>query len=181
MEKIADKREELRKLFTAARSLEKALVDKETLKLSKSLQLLKEAIKAQGNTLASALDAFLKPVLHYIYLGYCFAYQRLIQRNCIPASIFIFVLELLDLDIIPVRFPNWYLIGFELHLLYYFNSIKHNHSIYDLIVFFVFGSHEYHIFYEMDQLDHIVHRNDLNNFLAGHNFQHDSIEHYNVL
>ncbi|RYP53072.1 hypothetical protein DL768_001849 [Monosporascus sp. mg162] len=129
MENVTDKTKELQELFPAAGSLERALVDKETLKLSKSLQVLKDAIKTQDKTLASALDAFLKPVLH---------------------------------------------------LLHYCNRIKHNHSIYDLIVLFVFGNLEHDIYYKMDQLVHIVHRNNLNNFLGGNNFQHDNIEYYSV-
>ncbi|RYP64180.1 hypothetical protein DL771_008871 [Monosporascus sp. 5C6A] len=53
--------------------LEKALVDKETLGLNKSLQVLKDVIETQDKTLASALDAFPKPVCrlsYYLLLGY---------------------------------------------------------------------------------------------------------------
>ncbi|KAJ5828876.1 uncharacterized protein N7525_007129 [Penicillium rubens] len=68
---IADYTKELQELFPAAQPLEEVLVDKETLELSESLLVLRDAIKEQDNALASALGAVLKPVVsfvRYIYL-----------------------------------------------------------------------------------------------------------------
>jgi hypothetical protein len=67
---IADYTKDLQELFPAAQPLE-VLVDKETLELSESLLVLRDAIKEQDNALAPALDAVLKPVVsfvRYIYL-----------------------------------------------------------------------------------------------------------------
>ncbi|KAJ5266113.1 hypothetical protein N7524_007131 [Penicillium chrysogenum] len=58
---IADYTKDLQELFPAAQPLE-VLVDKETLELSESLLVLRDAIKEQDNALAPALDAVLKPV-----------------------------------------------------------------------------------------------------------------------
>jgi Prion-inhibition and propagation len=70
IEKVGDNTKELLELFPAAQPLEKALVDKETLELSKSLQVLKDVINEQDKTLASALNAILKPVVSFVRYTY---------------------------------------------------------------------------------------------------------------
>ncbi|KAH8651652.1 prion-inhibition and propagation-domain-containing protein [Ilyonectria robusta] len=62
IECISEKTKELQELFPAARSTEKALIDKEVVELTWGLKLLKDAIQGQDRTLATALDAILKPV-----------------------------------------------------------------------------------------------------------------------
>lgn len=69
--KIGDHTKELQELFPAAKPLEKALVDKETLELSESIKVLKDAIKEQDKTLASALDALLKPLVSFLARNSC--------------------------------------------------------------------------------------------------------------
>jgi hypothetical protein len=63
IEKIGHHAEALSDLFPPEKDLEKALCDNETLALTESLKMLKEAIVSQDEKLAKALDAILKPVV----------------------------------------------------------------------------------------------------------------------